>query len=127
MTTEIASAVESVPDGDLSFVRPSSVTPERSSRKIVTTRRISSSAQVAGGSSSVAPIDVQPQLDDLDLLLGAVGQRQHDRVEAAPHGGGELVDAAVAVVGGRDHVEALDRLDLVVELGDRQRLLATGS
>ena len=55
MTTLIASAVESVPDGDLSFVRPSSVTPARSSRKIVTTRRISSSARVAGGSSSVAP------------------------------------------------------------------------
>jgi hypothetical protein len=55
VTTEIASAVESVPDGDLSFVRPSAVAPERSSRNTVTTRRISSPASGSRGSSSAAP------------------------------------------------------------------------
>ena len=38
-------------------------------------------------------------------------------------GAGQLVDALVAVVGGGDDVEALGGLDLVVQLGDRQRLL----
>ncbi len=56
MTTEIASAVDSVPDGDLSFVRPSVVTPSRSSRKTVTTRRISAIPSGAGGRSSERPI-----------------------------------------------------------------------
>src|SRR6185437_12812936 len=42
VTTEIASAVDSVPLGDLTLARPSSVTPWRSSRKTVTTRLISS-------------------------------------------------------------------------------------
>jgi hypothetical protein len=49
--TEIASAVESEPDGDLSLVRPSAVRPDRSSRKTVTTRRISSTAAGTCGSS----------------------------------------------------------------------------
>ena len=35
----------------------------------------------------------------------------------------QLVDALVAVVGGGDDVEALARLHLGVEFGDRQRLL----
>ncbi|CAM5514562.1 hypothetical protein SMICM304S_08196 [Streptomyces microflavus] len=56
MTTEIASAVESVPEGDLSLVRPSAVTPSRSSRKTVTTRRISESPCGAAGRSSERPI-----------------------------------------------------------------------
>ena len=55
VTTEIASAVESVPLGDFSLVLPSAVTPLRSSRKTVTTRRISSSAGFSAGSSSARP------------------------------------------------------------------------
>jgi hypothetical protein len=55
VTTEIASAVDSVPLGDFSFVRPSSVTPPRSSRKMVTTRRISSAPGASCGSSSARP------------------------------------------------------------------------
>ena len=51
MITEIASAVDSVPDGALTAVRPSAVTPDRSSRNTVTTRRISSSAAGTSGSS----------------------------------------------------------------------------
>ena len=43
-TTEIASAVLNVPLGAFNFVFPSLVAPCRSSRKMVTTRRISSSA-----------------------------------------------------------------------------------
>ncbi len=50
----MASAVESVPDGDLSLVRPSTVWPDRSSRNTVTTRRISCSAAGICGSSSAA-------------------------------------------------------------------------
>ena len=41
--------------GDLSLVRPSSVTPPRSSRKTVTTRRISSAPRGAAGRSSERP------------------------------------------------------------------------
>ena len=55
VTTEIASAADKVPLGDLSLVLPSSVTPLRSSRMIVTTRRISSSAGRSAGSSSARP------------------------------------------------------------------------
>ena len=51
----MASAVDSVEDGDLMVVRPSSVTPLRSSRNTVTTRRISSSASSSAGSSRAAP------------------------------------------------------------------------
>ena len=123
VTTLIASAVESVPDGDLIFVRPSSVTPARSSRKIVTTRRISSSAEVAGGSSSVAPTASRRSRTISTSSSALSGSGQHDGVEAPPHGARQVVDAAVAVVGGGDHVEALDGLDLLVELGDRERLL----
>ena len=60
---------------------------------------------------------------DLDLLVGVVGQRQDDRVEASLERRRQLVDALVAVVRGRDDVEAAARLDLLAELGDRQRLL----
>src|SRR6516165_1348633 len=42
-STEIASAVESTPDGDLSLFLPSSVCPVRSSRKMVTTCSTASS------------------------------------------------------------------------------------
>ena len=49
-TTEIASAVLNVPLGAFNFVFPSLVAPCRSSRKMVTTRRISSSAGFSAGS-----------------------------------------------------------------------------
>ena len=55
--TEIASAVESVADGDFRLVRWSAVTPERSSRKIVTTRSTSASCSRSAGSRSEAPSD----------------------------------------------------------------------
>ena len=53
VTTEIASAGDSVPLGDLTLDRPSSVTPWRSSRNTVTTRLISS----APGGVSGSPIE----------------------------------------------------------------------
>ncbi len=112
-----------MPDGDLSLVRPSSVSPARSSRKTVTTRRISSAAAGTSGSSSERPSSADPAGDDVDLFLGVGRHRQHDGVEPSPQRGGELVDAAVPVVRGGDEVEALARLDLVAELGHRQRLL----
>ncbi len=56
VTTEMASAVDRVPEGDLSLVRPSVVTPSRSSRKTVTTRRISSMPSGTAGRSSERPI-----------------------------------------------------------------------
>ena len=62
-------------------------------------------------------------LDDLDFLLDRRRQRQDDGVEAPSEGGRKLVDAAIPVVGRRDHVEAVDRLDLLAELRDRQRFL----
>ena len=55
VTTEIASAVDSVPLGDFNLVRPSSVSPLRSSRNTVTTRRISFTAGGRSGSSSALP------------------------------------------------------------------------
>lgn len=55
LTTEMASAVLRVAVGDLSLVLPSSVMPLRSSRKMVTTRRISSRAGVSPGSSRARP------------------------------------------------------------------------
>ena len=55
VTTEIASAVESVPLGIFSAVRPSAVTPLRSSRNTVTTRRISSCPAGTAGSSRATP------------------------------------------------------------------------
>ena len=61
--------------------------------------------------------------DDLDLRLRRRGQRQHHGVEAAAQRAGEVVDPAVAVVGGGDEVEAADGLHLLPQLGDGQRLL----
>ena len=123
MTTEIASAVDSVPLGVFRLVRPSLVWPSRSSRKIVTTRRISSDAGgTAGRARAVAEL-ADATGDDGHLLVGGRRQGQHDRVEAPPQGARHLVDAAIAVVGGGDEVEAGDRRHLGVELGDRQHLL----
>jgi hypothetical protein len=58
--------------------------------------------------------------DDLDLLGGILRQREDDSVEPPPECRGQLVDAAIAVVGGGDDVEPAPGLDLVVELGNRQ-------
>ena len=55
VTTEIASAVERVPLGVLTFVRPSTVRPARSSRKTVTTRLISSAPPGSSGRSRERP------------------------------------------------------------------------
>src|SRR5437764_674936 len=51
----MASAADMVPLGDLSLVLPSAVTPLRSSRNTVTTRRISSSAGFSAGSCKARP------------------------------------------------------------------------
>ena len=104
--TEIASALESDPDGDLSFVRPSAVTPYRSSRKTVTTRRISSSAEEPAGSSSEEASVATAAATIATSSSSLVGQRHDDGIEAAAQGRGEFVDALVAVVGGRDDIEA---------------------
>src|SRR5690606_13864943 len=66
---------------------------------------------------------IHPARDDVDLGLGRLGQRQHHGVEAPAQGAGQIVDAAVTVVGGGDQVEAADRLDLLAQLRYRQRLL----
>src|SRR5579864_7338068 len=79
--TAIASAVESPPDGDFSATLPSSVEPERNSRQIEVLRHLADALD-----------------DDRDFLLGAVGQRQHDDVEATLERGGQFVDTLVAVV-----------------------------
>src|SRR5258707_12679983 len=55
VSTLIASAVDSVPVGVFSVVRPSSVSPERSSLKICTTRRTSARAGGSAGSCSALP------------------------------------------------------------------------
>lgn len=123
MTTEIASAVDRVPLGDLTLVRPSPVTPSRSSRKTVTTRRISSRPSGAVEQVEGAAHLVDAAGDDVDLGVGGGGQGQYDGVEAAAQGAGELVDPAVAVVGGGDEVEAADGLHLLAELRYRQGLL----
>ncbi len=54
---------------------------------------------------------------------GVGGHRQHDSVEPPAQCGGELVDAAVPVVGGGNDVESLARLNRLVELGYGQHLL----
>lgn len=122
VTTEMASAVDSVPLGDFSFVRPSAVMPSRSSRKTVTTRRISSMPSGTVEQVEGAADLVDPARDDVDLGVGALGQRQHHCVEAAAQGAGQVVDPAVTVVGGRDQVEAAYGLHLRPQFRYRQRL-----
>ena len=125
--TEIASAGDIVPVGDFSRVRWSAVIPVRSSRNIVTTRRISSSADGTCGKLERLAELGDPAGDDVDLLVLGRGQRQHHGVEPAAQGRRQVVHASVPVVGGGDHGESLDRLHLDAELGDRQRLLRQGS
>ena len=127
VTTEIASAVDSVPVGVFRLVRPSAVTPSRSSRKIVTTRRISSDVGRDLGQGQRRAELGDALGDDRHLLLGRGRQRQHDRVEAPAQGAGQLVDPPVAVVGRGDEVEALHGGDLGVELGHRAAPSRTGS
>ena len=90
----------------LSLILPSSVTPPRSSRKIVTTRRISSSAGRLGGQLERAPDLGHPLRDDLDLLLGLSGSGRTTVLKRRLSALRQLVDALVAVVGGGDDVEA---------------------
>ena len=89
------------------LVRPSAVTPSRSSRKIVTTRRISSAAAGHVGQGERGAELADAPGDDRHLLVGVGRQRQHDGVEPPAQRARQLVDAAVAVVGGGDEVEAL--------------------
>ena len=124
VTTEIASAVDNEPLGTLRLTRPSSVEPLRSSRNTVTTRRISSSAGGTFGNRKRDSHLGDTALHDGDLLVGIGRQRQHHRVEASAQRGGQIVDAAVAVVGSGDEVEARDRLHLAGQLRHGQGLLA---
>ncbi len=117
VTTLIASAVDSVPDGDFSLVRLSSVTPERSSRNTVTTRRISSSRGRQLRQVERASERGNAAGDDVDLVVEARRQRQHDSVETAPQRGRELVHPTITIVRGGDHVETLGRLHFDAELG----------
>ena len=86
-------------------------------------RRISSSAGVSAGSSSARPSCATRRWTISTSSSSVVGHRQDDGVEAALQRARQLVDALVAIVGGGDDVEALARLHLGVQLGDRQRLL----
>ena len=123
MTTEIASAVDSVPLGDLSFVRPSvgdavAQLAEDGDDAADLVDAVGHGRQVEGAADLV-----DAARDDVDLGLGGRRQRQHHRVEAAAQRAGQVVDPAVAVVGGGDEVEAADRLHLLPQLRYRQRLL----
>ena len=96
--TEIASAVESTPEGTLSLFLPSSVCPPRSSRKMVTTW-----ADGVFGGNACLQLKIDGQLldalaDDLDFGFESSGAGQHDHVEAAFEGGRHVVDAAIAGV-----------------------------
>src|SRR5215831_12270581 len=76
-----------------------------------------------GGELEGAPEIGDPPLDDGHLVVEVVGERQDDGVEAALERARQLVHAAVAAVGGGDDVEAMARLHLLAELGDRDGLL----
>ena len=60
---------EGAAEGDLILVLPSAVRPLRSSRKMVTTRRISSRAGGSAGISRARPRSVDAAADDLDFLV----------------------------------------------------------
>ena len=83
MITEIASAADSVPDGDLIVVRPSLVTPDRSSRNTVTTRRISSTAAGTAGSSRAEASSATRVETIRTSSSSPLGQRQDHGVEPA--------------------------------------------
>src|SRR5690606_23730473 len=85
-------------------------------------------ADLGEGGGHLGQVEVAAQLgdaagDDLDLVVGGLRDRQHDGVEAAAQRAGQVVDAAVAVVGGGDDVEAALGLHLDAEFGHRQGLL----
>ncbi len=60
--------------------------------------------------------------DDFDFFFQRGGQRQDNRVESPPQGGGEFVHAFIAVVGCGDDVEAFDGLYFAFQFGDGQSL-----
>ncbi|CCB76392.1 exported protein of unknown function [Streptantibioticus cattleyicolor NRRL 8057 = DSM 46488] len=68
-----------------------------------------------------------PAGDDGDLLLDGCGQWQDHGVEPPAQGAGQLVDPAVAVVGGGDQVEPAHRHHLLAQLRYRQCLLGEHS
>ena len=109
-----------------STTTPSAVTPSRRSWKAVTSRSTTSpvDGRVSTPARSSSAVGLLP--DQLDLEL-AVGDRPH-RLEVEPplERARHLVHAAVADVGGGDHVEAGRGEDdgvVAVELGDVQHLV----
>src|SRR5262249_47460338 len=75
-----------------------------------------------GGQFQRAPQRIHSPPDDLDFLVDGFGHGQYHGVEPAFERGRQLVNAAVAVGGRRDHVEAFGGLDFFVEFGNRQSL-----
>ena len=61
---------------------------------------------------------------DAHLLLRRGRQRQHHRVETASQRRREVIDTAIAIIGGGDEVEAPVRLHLGAQLRHREGLLA---
>ena len=86
-------------------------------------RRISSADAGTSGRRERGAELVDASGDDRDLLVRRFGQRKDDGVEAPPQRGRQIVHAAVAVVGGRDQVEAARSEHLRRQLGYRHRLL----
>ena len=111
MPTEMASAVDSEPDGGLQLqlaVERLAVAQlaEDASRRGRSPCRPARSAAATGS----LPISPHALDDDRRFLLRRGRQRQHDHVEAPLERRGQLVDALVAVVGGGDDVEAALRI-----------------
>src|SRR5215468_3072922 len=90
--TEMASAVEREPVGDLSFVFPFMVLPSRNSRNKVTT--LNNSLH-----------------NDPGFLFQRSGRRKHNNVESAFECGREIVYTLIPIVSCRNDVEATLGLD----------------
>ena len=108
VTTEIASAVDSVPRRRLELGAAvlgdarAQLAEDGDDPADLVERRPAPPAAPAP-----RPSCGDPAGDDVDLLLGGRRQRQHDGVEPAAQRARQLVDAPVAVVGGGDDVEPL--------------------
>ena len=122
--TEIASAVDSVADGDLRVVRWSWVRPARSSRITVTTRRISESAARSAGSSRAAPrlrTRVVTISTSWSRLSGSGSTTVLNRRRSAEDRSLTPLSRLFAVA---MTLNPLTRLHFCVEFGDGQGLLA---
>lgn len=84
-TTDMASAVLNVPDGIFIFDLPSSVTPLRSSLKMVTMRRISCNARGFCRQLHYFFKAFNPALYNINLFLYCSGSRKYNCIEATLH------------------------------------------